>query len=91
VEQVEEKEEMVVAFSWIIHDLPASLATDRRTTTHKWRYEIPQIHLEGSIHNKLGFVFTAGFCLISTFSRDRVRGEREALALEFLLMQLDST
>ena len=24
---MEEKEEMVVAFSWIIHDLPASLAT----------------------------------------------------------------
>ena len=27
MEQVEEKEEMVVAFSWVIHDLPASLAT----------------------------------------------------------------
>ena len=27
MEQVEEKEEMVVAFSWRIHDLPASLAT----------------------------------------------------------------
>ena len=27
MKQVEEKEEMVVAFSWIIHDLPASLAT----------------------------------------------------------------
>lgn len=27
MEQVEEKEEMVVAFSWRIHDLPAFLAT----------------------------------------------------------------
>ena len=27
MEQVEEKEEMVVAFSWGIHDLPAFLAT----------------------------------------------------------------
>ena len=40
---MEEKEEMVVAFSWRIHDLPASLATltEERplTTTHSltWR------------------------------------------------------
>lgn len=27
MEQVEEKEDMVVSFSWRIHDLPASLAT----------------------------------------------------------------
>ena len=27
MKQEEEEEEMVVAFSWIIHDLPASLAT----------------------------------------------------------------
>ena len=27
MKHVKEKEEMVVAFSWIIHDLPASLAT----------------------------------------------------------------
>ena len=35
MEQVEEKEDMVVSFSWRIHDLPASLAavTEERPLT----------------------------------------------------------
>ena len=54
---------------------------DRRTTTLEWRYEIPRIHLEGSFHNKLGFVLTSGFYRISRLSRDKVRAGCEALTL----------
>ena len=48
---MEEKEEMVVAFSWIIHDLPASLATlteerpltsgDMKSYGYTWRTVSP--------------------------------------------------
>ena len=75
MEQVEEKEDMVVSFSWRIYDLPASVATvteERPLTSgeikshgYTWRAVFTK---------KLGFVFTAGFCRISRFSRDKVRG-----------------
>ena len=84
---MEEKEEMVVAFSWVIHDLPASLATlteerpltsgDMKSNGCTWRA-----------------VFTANldlFLQLVSAALDKVRGGCEALALEFLLMQLDST